>query len=237
MKVVLFCGGLGTRMREYSATIPKPLATIGPDPLLLHLMRYYAHFGHTEFVCCLGHGGDEIRAYFEERPEAACNWTLHLVDTGLSAAIADRLRAVADFVRNEDIFLANYSDGLSDLPLARYVDAFKASGATAGFVATRISQSYHFVSVDDGGRVTAITPADEADAWVNGGFFVFRPAIFDYLDGADDLVGAPFRRLMAEGRLYGHRHHGFWAAMDTYKDKVRLDRCYETGRAPWEVWK
>lgn len=237
MKVVLFCGGLGTRMREHSSTIPKPLAPIGSDPILVHLMRYYAYFGHTEFVCCLGYGGEEIRAFFDAQPELAAGWRLRFVDTGLSSSIVDRLRAVAPLLETDDLFLANYSDGLSDLHLPSYVDAFRMSGAVAGFVATRISQSYHFVSIDGGGLVTAVTPAAEADAWINGGFFIFRRSVFDYLDGADELVSGPFKQLAREGRLYGHKHDGFWAAADTYKDKVNLDRLLESGRAPWEVWK
>jgi glucose-1-phosphate cytidylyltransferase len=236
MKVVLFCGGLGTRLRELSETIPKPLATIGPDPILLHLMRYYAHFGHTEFICCLGYGGDRIREYFAARPADCAGWTVHLVDTGLTASIAERLLAVAPFLQDDEMFLANYSDGLCDVFLPAYVDAFRASNAVAGFVAARMSQSYHFVAIDDTGRVEALTPACQSDVWVNGGFFAFRPAIFDYLEGADELVGSAFARMVRDGCLYGYRHRGFWASMDTYKDKVRLDRLYAAGRAPWKVW-
>jgi glucose-1-phosphate cytidylyltransferase len=237
MKVVLFCGGLGTRMREHSETIPKPLAAIGPHPIIWHLMRYYAHFGHREFVLCLGYRGDLIREYFAQHQEAFADWGVHFVETGPYATIAERLAATADHVRGDDMFLANYTDGLTNLALPSYLDDFGRSGAVAGFVAARVSQSYHFVSMDPAGQVTALTPADEADVWINGGFFAFRPAIFDYLDGADDLVGVPFHRLMHERRLYGYKHHGFWASMDTYKDKVRLDRRYDADDAPWEVWK
>jgi glucose-1-phosphate cytidylyltransferase len=237
MKVVLFCGGLGTRMREHSETIPKPLASIGPAPIIWHLMRYYAHFGHTEFVLCLGYGGDRIRDHFSRDEEAWRGWTLHFVETGLHATIAARLRAVAEYVRDETLFLGNYSDAVSDLPLPQYLDTFRASGATAGFVSARISQTYHVVSSNPQGIVTALTPAAQADVWINGGFFAFTPGIFDYLDGEDDLVDGPFRRLMDEGRLFTYRHHGFWAAMDTYKDKVSLDRRYAAGDAPWEIWK
>src|ERR1700716_291424 len=142
MKVVLFCGGLGTRLREHSETIPKPLATIGARPIIWHLMRYYAHFGHTEFLLCLGHRGDMIREFFVNDTEPRPDWTLHFIDTGQDATIAERLRAVQSYVRHEDLFLANYSDGLTDLPLTAYLDDFRARNAVAGFVAVRNPHSF-----------------------------------------------------------------------------------------------
>lgn len=237
MKVVLFCGGLGTRLREHSETIPKPLATIGPRPIIWYLMRYYAHFGHKEFVLCLGYRGEMIKEFFQSGGECPSDWTLHFVETGQEATIADRLRAVEPFLRGEDCFLANYSDGLTDLPLPRYLDAFRASDAVAGFVAVRNPHSFHIVSVDEAGRVTALTRAQDADVWINAGFFVFRPAIFEYLQAGDELVEQPFSRLIDAGRLYSYKYRGFWVALDTYKDKVSLDRRHDRGDTPWEIWK
>jgi glucose-1-phosphate cytidylyltransferase len=237
MKVVLFCGGLGTRLREHSDTIPKSLATIGSRPIIWHLMRYYAHFGHTHFVLCLGYRGEMIREFFEQDEEPRPAWRIDLVDTGQDATIAERLRAVKDRLEGDELFLANYSDGLSDLPLPSYLEAFRARDAVAGFVAVRNPQSFHVVSVDPAGTVTAFTRAQDADVWINGGFFVFRPAIFDYIHDGEELVEAPFRRLMQAGRLYSYKHQGFWAAIDTYKDKVSFDRRQACGDTPWEVWK
>jgi len=237
MKVVLFCGGLGTRLREHSETIPKPLATIGPRPIIWYLMRYYAHFGHKEFVLCLGYRGEMIKEFFQNDGECPSDWTLHFVETGQETTIADRLRAVEPFLRGEDCFLANYSDGLTDLPLPRYLDAFRASDAVAGFVAVRNPHSFHIVSVEEAGRVTALTRAQDADVWINAGFFIFRPAIFDYLQTGDELVEQPFSRLIDAGLLYGYKYRGFWVALDTYKDKVNLDRRHDRGDTPWVVWK
>jgi glucose-1-phosphate cytidylyltransferase len=236
MKVVLFCGGLGTRLREYSETVPKPLATIGSRPIVWHLMRYYAHFGHTEFLLCLGHRGELIRDFFERDSEIPADWTIEFVETGTDATIGDRLRAVEPQLRGDTLFLANYSDGITDLPLPDYLAAFLARDAVAGFVSVRHPSSFHVVEVDAAGTVTALTRAQDADVWINGGFFVFRRSIFDYLRAGDELVEAPFQRLMEAGRLYSYRHTGFWAAMDTYKDKVNLDRRYAQGDAPWEIW-
>ena len=237
MKVVLFCGGLGTRLREHSETIPKPLATIGSRPIIWHLMKYYAHFGHKEFLLCLGYRGEMIREFFLEDNESRADWTIDFVETGEDATIAERLCAVEPYLRGEDLFLANYSDGLTDLPLPAYVDAFRARDSVASFVAVRNPNSFHIVSVDKSGTVTALTRAQEADVWINGGFFVFRPTIFEYIQAGDELVEAPFRRLMDSGLLYSYKYHGFWAAMDTYKDKVHFDRRHDRGDSPWEVWK
>jgi glucose-1-phosphate cytidylyltransferase len=200
-------------------------------------MRYYAHFGHKEFLLCLGYRGEMIREFFEHDDQPRVDWTIQYVETGKDATIAERLRAVEPHVRGDELFLANYSDGLSDVALPAYLDAFRARDAVAGFVAVRNPQSFHVVSVDATGMVTAFTRAAEANVWINGGFFVFRRSIFDYIRDGEELVEGPFHRLMDAGRLYGHRHHGFWGAIDTYKDKVSFDRRQALGDTPWEVWK
>jgi glucose-1-phosphate cytidylyltransferase len=199
-------------------------------------MRYYAHFGHTDFLLCLGYRGEMIRQYFAASQDHA-DWNIEFVDTGEEAGIADRLRSVEPRLRGEDLFLANYSDGLTDLPLPAYIDAFRARDAVAGFVSVRNPHSFHVVSLDGSGRVTALTRAQDADVWINGGFFVFRPSVFNYIEPGDELVEAPFRRLIERGQLFSYRHDGFWAALDTYKDKVTLDRRHDRGDAPWQVWK
>lgn len=233
MKVVLFCGGMGTRLREYSPTVPKPLVPIGDRPIIWHLMRYYAHFGHDEFVLCLGHGGELIREYFcDEDP----GWQVTLVDTGLDASIGERLRRVAPHVRDDEMFLANYSDGLADLDLDRYVDAFRCSRAIGSLLCVRPSQTFHPVEVAADGVVVDIRPARDADVWINGGFFAFRPELFDHLHDGEDLVEEPFARLIELQQLRAHRHHGFWAAMDTMPDKRAFDEIEASGKAPWKVW-
>jgi len=256
MKVVLFCGGLGTRLREYSDTIPKPLVPIGHRPIIWHLMKYYASYGHTEFILCLGYRGLLIKEYFMEYKEWASNdfrlsgggdqvelfstdlddWSITFVDTGRDTNIGQRLRAVREHLGDDEIFLANYSDGLSDLPLDDQVASFRRSGAVASFVSVRPSQSFHTIRHDESGWVTAINDAQSSGIWVNGGFFVMRPEIFDYLEGGEELVEEPFRRLTGEKRLLTFPHTGFWACMDTFKDKKMFDDMYEAGERPWEVW-
>jgi glucose-1-phosphate cytidylyltransferase len=256
MKVVLFCGGLGTRLREHSDTIPKPLVPIGPRPILLHLMRYYAHYGHKEFVICLGYRGDMIREYFLEynpfltddvvigpngrrmgsEGSDISDWTITLIDTGLHANIGERLAAVRQYVDGEEYFLANYSDQLSNLDLIAYHEAFYASNATAGFLSIRPPQSYHYVQTNGGGFVDKLVSAQQYDHWINGGFFIFHRSIFDYMEPGEELVEEPFARLAGEQKLWTTKYEGFWQSMDTFKDKIGFDRMWGRGELPWKVW-
>jgi len=257
MKVVLFCGGLGTRLREHSDTIPKALVSIGYRPILWHLMRYYAHFGHKDFVLCLGHRGDMIRQYFLNYSEHMSNdfvlseggkkvelltrdlddWRITFVDTGLHSNIGQRLLRVRKFLEHEDAFLANYADGLSDLPLDQHIADFRRLGVVASFMAVQTAQSYHAVQSEDGGIVTGFRPMRETDFLVNGGFFCFRKNIFDYVNEGEELVEAPFQRLIEQRQLGVYRYKGFWQAMDTFKDKITFDRMEGRGDCPWMLWK
>jgi glucose-1-phosphate cytidylyltransferase len=257
MKVVLFCGGLGTRLREHSDTIPKPLVSIGYRPILWHLMRYYAHFGHKEFVLCLGYRGDLIREYFLNYREELTNdfslnlatgktellnrdasdWSITFVETGLHSNIGQRLLRVRRFVENEPAFLANYADGLSDLPLDDLVRLFERKKAVAAFATVRSLQSFHTVQAANDGTVSAMGAMDEGEIWINGGFFALRPEIFDYINEGEELVVQPFARLIEQQRLVTYQHHGFWQAMDTLKDKITYDRMEAQGKCPWMLWR
>jgi glucose-1-phosphate cytidylyltransferase len=234
MKVVLFCGGLGTRLREVGDTVPKPMVAIGGRPILWHLMKYYAHFGHTEFILCLGHRGEVIRRELATLDTAA--WSITCADTGIDASVGERLRAVQPLLGHDPVFLANYSDGLSDLPLADQLAQFERSDHVASFAAVRPSQSFHTATLDSDGRVRSIQPVSRSGLWINGGFFAFRREIFDHLHAGEDLVDEPFQRLIAAGRLNAWRHEGFWACMDTPKDKAAFDTLEAEGRTPWKVW-
>jgi glucose-1-phosphate cytidylyltransferase len=257
MKVVLFCGGLGTRLREHSDTIPKPLVNVGYRPILWHLMRYYAHFGHKDFVLCLGYRGDMIREFFldyraamstdfvlseggkriELFDEGGDDWRITFVDTGMHSNLGERLMRVKHLLKDEPMFLANYSDGLSDLPLEQYVDGFRNAGSVASFLSVRPSQSFHAVHSDSSGIVTAIEPVSASDYWINGGFFCLRQEVFDYIRPTEELVEQPFKRMLSERKLTTLKYEGYWAAMDTFKDKITLDRMEARGHCPWMVWK
>ena len=245
MKVVLFCGGLGIRLRDSSEDIPKPLVPLGGRPILWHLMKYYAHYGHKDFTVCLGYKGDLIRRYFDDGGDSSCDdhaldgsgpWRITFVDTGLSSNIGQRLGAVRPFLNGETIFLANYADGLTDFPLPRLIETFKARQAVGMFLSVRPNASWHFVRHAPDGRVLSVDDAVKADAWINGGYFVFSSEIFSYLRPGEDLVEQPFQRLIDEGKLFACDYQGFWRCIDTHKDLQTLEGLLNGGGGPWKVW-
>jgi glucose-1-phosphate cytidylyltransferase len=257
MKVVIFCGGLGTRLREASDTIPKPLVNIGVRPIVWHMMKYFAHYGHKDFILCLGYRGHMIKRYFldydpyesgdlimrdgGETLEPARNdisdWSITFAETGLHSNLGQRLNAVRHYIGDDEMFIANYGDQLSDLPLPQYIKEFQATGCVASFVAVQPSQSFHAVQMADSGLVEDVSPIADSDVWINGGYMVLKREIFDYMQEGEELVEEPFQRLIAERKLYAHRYEGFWKAMDTFKDKITFDRMDGTGDRPWEVWR
>jgi glucose-1-phosphate cytidylyltransferase len=256
MKVVLFCGGLGTRLREHSETVPKPLVTIGFRPILWHLMRYYAHYGHKDFVLCLGYRGDMIREYFRNYDECMTNdftmrrggrdielhgtdasdWSITFVDTGLHSNIGQRLLRARKYLESEPEFLANYADGLSDLPLDELVEDFRRKKVVASFASVRSWHSFHAVEAGADGYVTAMGPMRSDQFMINGGYFALRREIFDYINEGEELVEQPFARLREQRLLATYKYSGFWQAMDTFKDKIAFDRMDGKGEGPWKVW-
>lgn len=257
MKVVLFCGGLGMRLRDYSESIPKPMVPVGYRPILWHVMRYYAHFGHDDFILCLGYKADSIKQYFLRYDETVSNdfvmseggrkiellasdiqhWKITFVDTGLTSNVGTRLQAVKPYVKDEPMFLANYSDGVSDLPLPEMLSYFERHDAVGCFVGVAPTQTFHLVASDAGGHVKSIRHVKDVGMRINGGFFAFRPEIFDWMRPGEELVEQPFQRLAAAGKLLAYPYDGFWACMDTFKDKQLLEDLYARGQVPWEVWK
>src|SRR5215472_9588765 len=255
MKVVLFCGGSGMRLRGYSDDVPKPMVEIGTRPLLWHLMKYYAHFGHRDFVLCLGYKGNVIKDYFLHYDESVSNnfiwsnggknveflnrdlddWTITFVETGAHSNIGERLKAVEPYLEGEEIFLANYGDGLSDLYLPDMLGAFYRSSAVASLLLVQPTASFDIVHLAPQGSVSGIRSLSETDVWINGGFFAFRKEIFNYIQPGEELVREPFQRLIEAKALLAYKCSGFWQCMDTFKDKQRLEELNLT-KAPWKVW-
>lgn len=255
MKVVLFCGGYGMRMRSGDGDgVPKPMQLVGPRPLIWHVMRYYAHFGHTEFILCLGYGAHHIKEFFLQYQETMSNdfvirggevellgsdiadWTITFVDTGVESPIGERLRRVRPHLDGDEMFLANYSDVLTDAPLDVMIDKFRASGAAASMMIVPPQSSFHCVDVLPGGEIKNITPVAKLPIWENGGFFVLTQEIFDHLPVNGDLVEDACGALAAQGRLFGYQHFGFWKPADTFKERAELDAGYLRGERPWMVW-
>jgi glucose-1-phosphate cytidylyltransferase len=255
MKVVLFCGGYGMRMRNSTHDdIPKPMQMVGPRPLVWHVMRYYAHFGHKDFILCLGYGASHIKDYFLTYQEGVSNdfvmrggqvellhsdisdWSITFVDTGLDSAIGERLRRVRDHVGGDEYFLANYADVLTDAPMNKMIEWFHASGAAASMMLVPPQQSFHYVEVSEAGEVKDIIPVSDLSVWVNGGFFVLSQEVFDVLPPGGDLVADACGTLAGQGRLFGYKYHGFWKPADTFKERADLDAGYHRGERPWMVW-
>jgi glucose-1-phosphate cytidylyltransferase len=257
MKVVLFCGGLGMRMRDGVTNAPKPMAMVGERPLLWHVMRYYAHFGHNDFVLCLGYGASYVKDFFLHYDETMSNdfvlengaqdlrlfstdisdWRVTFVDTGLNSPIGERLRRVRHFVEDEPVFLANYADVLTNAPLPDIIDRFGASDAVASLLAVPPQSSHHVVEIGDDGLISQVTPMRDLRQWENGGYFVLRPEVFEHLSEGEDLVeDAIMRRLVPQRRVLAYPYKGYWCPADTVKERAQLEEMYHRGYCPWMIW-
>jgi glucose-1-phosphate cytidylyltransferase len=257
VKVVLFCGGLGLRIRDYSDSVPKPLVPIGSRPILWHVMKYYAYYGHKDFILCLGYKGEMIKQFFLNYNECMSNdftlsqggkkvelfnsdthdWNITFVDTGIESNIGQRLRAIEKYLEGEEIFLANYTDGLTDLHLPTLIENFKDLNCVATFLSAPPNLSYHIVQTGEGGVVREIREMTKSNLRINSGYFAFRKQIFEYISNGEELVKEPFQRLIAEKQLVAHEHQGFFLAMDTFKDRQQMEDLLSSGIAPWELWK
>ena len=255
MRVVLFCGGLGMRLREHSDLIPKPMVNIGYRPILWHVMKYYAHYGHTEFILCLGWKANVIKDYFLNYQETYSNdfvldgrkndirllgsdiedWKITFCDTGVNASIGQRLLAVREHLDGEYTFLANYTDGLTDANLNDVIDFHQSRKSEATFLSVPPSQSFHVVEQTPNGQVHCIETVGDAGVMCNGGFFVLNHQVFDHLAG-QDLIDGALVDLAKQGQCYSYEHRGFWACMDTFKEMHLLQDMYNNGSTPWTVW-
>ncbi|WP_409331695.1 glucose-1-phosphate cytidylyltransferase [Trujillonella humicola] len=256
MKVVLFCGGYGMRMRDDVDDIPKPMQMIGDRPLLWHVMRLYAHFGHSDFVLCLGYGAHHVVDFFRSYDETRSNdfvmrkggrdiellssdipdWTITFVHTGLETPIGERLRRVRDHVADEDVFAANYADVLTDAPLDLIEQRFRASGAIGSLLAVPPQAAFHLVETDDDCYVQDIVDVSTLPVQENGGYFFFTQELFDHLHEGEDLVTDALPRLAARRRLLAYPYRGFWKPADTVKERSQLDTMARHHRRPWALW-
>jgi len=261
MRTVLFCGGLGLRLREHTERVPKPMVPIGYRPVLWHVMKYYAHFGHKDFVLCLGYKADVVKQYFLDYNEALSNdfvlngnghdrrgdhlellssdihdWRITFADTGLHANVGQRLKAAQRYLDGEDVFLANYGDVLTDAPLPELIDDFLHQDKVAAFISVRPTYTFHVVGAREDGVVERIDDVRVSDIWINGGYMILRKEIFDFIGEGEELVQEPFQRLIKQDLLLAYRYEGFWAPMDTLKDQQDLEAQYEAGNPAWALW-
>jgi glucose-1-phosphate cytidylyltransferase len=256
VKVVLFCGGLGLRMRDSADSAPKPMMTIGNRPVLWHVMRYYAHFGHHDFILCLGYGARSVKDYFIHYEETVSNdfvlskggteielldtdisdWRITFADTGHETAIGERLRRVRHHLGDDEMFLANYGDVLTDAPLDDMLARVTCSDDVGTMLAIKPQESFHVVNLRNGDRVSGVTPVADLDIRINGGYFVLRQDIFDFIGPGEDLVMNGCTGAADAGRMQAYPYDGFWAPMDTLKERSALEHRFQTGNCPWMVW-
>jgi len=257
MKVVIFCGGKGLRMQQSSDGIPKPLVPLGDRPLLWHTMKYYAQYGHRDFILCLGYGARQIKDYFvnyrewdshdftmfgkvramELQERDLDEWTIAFVDTGINSLLGERLRRVRKHLQGEDTFLCNYADCLTDCDLNLIVKQHVETGATATILAARPTRTMHVLELDDGSRVLGLSSLSDSGMMINGGFMVLNQAIFDVIEPGEELIEEPFGRLIAQGKLSAYRHSGHWMPIDTFKERQEAEELWEHDRAWWAPWR
>jgi glucose-1-phosphate cytidylyltransferase len=232
--VVILCGGRGTRLREHTETIPKPLVEIGGRPILWHVIRIYAAQGFERFVLCTGHKGELIEAFVED-DGLPRGLEIDCVPTGEDTPTGGRIARVADRLRGER-FCVTYADGVADIDLAELLDFHDRHGALATMTVVQPQLQFGVAELNGDGLVRGFTEKPRYDGWINGGFFCFEPAALDYIGPDSVLERDPLERLAADDQLRAFRHQGFWDCMDTYKDAVLLNDLWAEGTAPWKVW-
>jgi glucose-1-phosphate cytidylyltransferase len=258
MKVVILCGGQGTRLREETEYRPKPLVEVGQKPILWHIMKLYAHYGFSQFVLCLGYRGNMIKEYFLQYEAMNNDFTISLgkqeritfhndhseqdfrvtlVNTGEHTMTGGRVRRVRSHI-DGDLFMVTYGDGLADVDLRELVQYHRRHGKLATVTAVRPTSRFGILDIDTDGMVTRFAEKPTLDGWASAGFMVFDRRVFDYLDGDDCVLERePLERLAAEGELMVYRHEGFFFAMDTFREYQMLNELWNRGEAPWKVWR
>ena len=257
MKTVILAGGFGTRISEESHLKPKPMIEIGEKPILWHIMKSYSAYGFNDFIVCCGYKQYVIKEYFADyylhnsditfdfgnknSMEIHTNktepWKVTLIDTGLNTMTGGRVKRIQPYVGNND-FMLTYGDGVSDVDIAKLVEFHKNHGRAATITTVNMGQRFGVLETEKDGTICAFREKSDNDGnFINGGFMVFSPKIFDYIDGDDTILErVPLERLASEGQLMAYKHEGFWQCMDTQRDKQKLDELWVSGQAPWRKW-
>ena len=256
LKAVILAGGMGTRLREETEYRPKPMVEVGGRPILWHIMKILSAQGISDFVICLGYKGDQIKDYFinyESRSNDLTvtlgkngavvqhsntiteNWNITLADTGLNTMTGGRINRIKKYIENGK-FLCTYGDGLANINLKSLLDFHNQHGLGATVTAVRPTNRFGALQIDDKNQVTEFAEKPKTDKWVNGGFFIFEPMIFDYLDDECVLEKTPLEQIAKNGELKAYKHDGFWQPMDTYRESQELNDMWAQGVAPWKIW-
>lgn len=256
MKVVILAGGLGTRISEETVFKPKPMVLIGDKPILWHIMKIYSSYGFNDFVICCGYKGHVIKEYFANyllhesdvtintstndltfHNSNSENWNVSLINTGELTMTGGRIKRIQEYVGNESFFLT-YGDGVGDVNIQELLNFHKSHGKKATLTATKPFGRFGVIDITDNGQITSFKEKDKEDvSWINGGFFVLEPSVFDYIEGDSTVFEKePLEKLTQEGELNAFKHDGFWRAMDSLNDKNVLEEYWNTGTAAWKVW-
>jgi glucose-1-phosphate cytidylyltransferase len=258
MKVVILAGGYGTRLSEETELRPKPMVEIGGKPILWHIMKIYSHYGFNEFIVCCGYKSYFIKDYFyhyymhsadmtidlsnnsvQYHNSGSEPWKITLVDTGLETMTGGRIKRIQKYIGNEP-FMLTYGDGVSDINIKELVEYHKRHGKLATLTAVLPAGKFGALEIDDADRIMSFYEKPQGDgSWVNGGFFVLQPEVFDYITEGDPTIfeRKPLEHLARDGQLQSYKHSGFWKPMDTLREKVELQILWDTGKAPWQVWR
>ena len=256
MKIILLAGGMGTRISEETVVRPKPMVEIGGKPILWHIMKIYSHYGFHDFIICLGYKGYMIKEYFSNyflhmsdvtfdmrtnsmkvHQQYAEPWNVTLVDTGAETMTGGRIKRVAPYIGNET-FMLTYGDGISDVDIKKLLEYHKIHHKLATVTATQPSGRFGALNLDSSEKVVSFQEKPAGDgSWINGGFFIFEPKVLDLIAGDDTIFEKePLEQMARDRELVAYRHHGFWQAMDTLRDKNHLESLWQSGKAPWKVW-
>jgi glucose-1-phosphate cytidylyltransferase len=258
MKVVILAGGKGSRMIEESARKPKPMAEIGGKPIIWHIMKLYSHYGFHEFIVCCGYKGHMIKDYFlyyqmyqsdtvfdlGNRKQSfyagdAEPWKVTLVNTGLETKTAGRILKIADYLDEDENFMLTFGDGVADVDIPKLLAFHRTGGKIVTLTAVQPAGRFGAIQMSEEGVIRSFREKARSDqSWINAGFMVMNKKIFPYLgDGSEMMQDAPFENMAAEGQMAAYRHEGFWAPMDTVHDQMYLEELWDSGQAPWKVWR
>ncbi len=233
MKVVILCGGEGMRLREYTENIPKPLIEVGGKPILWHIMKIYAHYGHNDFILCLGYKGEKIREYFESNDHG---FKITFADTGLESNKAERLKKVEKLIDTENFFLA-YGDDVSDVDINKVLAFHLKSKKTATLTSVKLVSQYGIIKINEKDEIVKFEEKPVLDQWISGGFMVLNKRIFGHMESGMELEGDVFRKLAEAKDICAFKHEGLWRSMNTLKDVKEMNDMWAGDKAPWKVWK
>ena len=260
MKVVILCGGKGTRLREETEYRPKPMVPIGDRPILWHIMKTYAAHGHKEFILCLGYKGDVIKDFFRNylwmtsdvtlklgrQPQLKIHnrheeedWTVTLADTGQETMTAGRIARIERYLGDDDSFLFTYGDGVGNVDITKSIEFHRSHGKMLTLTSVHPPGRFGELGMEADGSVTQFNEKPQAEGgWINGGYFVASRKVFSYIQNSDHLMFEqdPIRKIAAEDQLMAYKHSGFWQPMDTYQEFLLLNRLWDSGKAPWKIW-